>query len=54
MREQNAQYRSSLSPEEKAKHNSLEWVITIVVFGVIALVLFLIGGSDAVFKYFSN
>jgi hypothetical protein len=35
------------TPEEKKEQNNIEWVVTIVVLLVVALIAFLVGGVDS-------
>jgi len=40
-----------MTPEQKAEHNRLEWVVGIIILVVISGITFLVGGSDALFDW---
>jgi hypothetical protein len=51
LREQVYQSYSNMNAEQKANHNQLEWIITIIILIVVGGVIFLFGGSDALFNW---
>jgi hypothetical protein len=54
LREEYYQHKASLSPEERANQNTNEAIFYIIIVAIIAFIIFLIGGSGAVLKWFSH
>ena len=54
LREEYYQHKASLSPEERANQNTNEAIFYIIIIAIIAFIIFLVGGSDAVASWFTH
>jgi Co/Zn/Cd efflux system component len=54
LRDEYYQHKASLSPEERANQNTNEVIIYIIIVAIVAFIVFLIGGSGAALKWFTQ
>lgn len=54
IREENAQWRASLSPQERKEADFNGCIVYVVILLVIIVIVYLIGGTDGVLKWLSH
>jgi hypothetical protein len=54
LREQAANYRANLSPEERAQFDTYNWILLIVIVIIICGILYAVGGWGPMLKWLSR